>query len=251
MMKALITGASSGIGYELARIMAEKGHDLVLVARDLPALKKVKKELESRFGVSVVVAAKDLSVHGAVEELYNELRHERIEILVNNAGVGLRGNFFDDDLSANQAMAYLNMNALMEMTHYFGGDLVKKNAGKILNIGSIVAFVPGPKQPVYYATKSFVRSFSRSLAYNLRDTNVTLTVLHPGITKTGFFKAAHVKSDLGGASPHDVAMTGYDAMMTGKIEVTHGFKNKLLTNVFVRLFPYRLHALIVDKAADA
>ena len=111
--------------------------------------------------------------------------------------------------------------------------------------------MPGPKQSVYYASKAFVRNFSRALAYDLRGTGVTVATLHPGITKTNFFNAADASSVTTGASPRDVAQLGYDAMMAGRIEVTHGFVNKLLTNVFVRIVPYRIQAYIVDRSADA
>jgi short-subunit dehydrogenase len=250
MQKALITGASSGIGYELSKIMAANGHDLVLVSRDIKSLSAVRNELEETYKVSVTVEATDLSMPGSAESLHKKLKHHDIEILVNNAGVGLKGNFFDDDLTQNQSMAYLNMNSLMDMTYYFGKDMVKNNRGKILNIASIVAFFPGPKQPVYYATKAFVRSFSRALAYNLRNTNVSVTTLHPGVTKTNFFKTAHAGSFKGGASARDVAALGYRAMMSGKIEVTHGIWNKFLTNIFVRFTPYRTQPMIVDKVSE-
>lgn len=250
MEKALITGASSGIGYELAKIMAKNQHDLVLVSRDLKRLKEVQKEIIDAYGVNVRVEMADLSVAGSAKKLHDALKGEGIEILVNNAGVGLKGNFFDDDLQDNQAMAYLNMNSLMDMTYYFGKDLVANKKGRILNTASIVAFFPGPKQPIYYASKSFVRSFSRALAYNLRDSGVTVTALHPGVTRTNFFNIAHASSIKGGASPQSVAELGYKAMMSGKIEVTHGLWNKFLTNIFVRITPYRLQPQIVDKASD-
>lgn len=251
MQKALITGASSGIGYELAKIMASAGHDLVLAARDAKRLAEVKKELElSNKSISVRIVTADLSKANAALKLYETLKDEKIEILVNNAGVGLKGNFFEDELHANQSMAYLNMNSLMDMTYYFGKDMVARKNGKILNIASIVAFFPGPKQPVYYASKAFVRSFSRALAYNLRNTNVTVTALHPGITRTNFFNAANASGITNGASPKSVAELGYSAMMAGKIEVTHGLWNKFLTNIFVRLVPYRMQPFIVDKASD-
>ena len=201
MQKALITGGTSGIGYELAKIMAAKGHDLVLVSRDQAKLNSVKQEIEKIHKVDVAVFVADLSKPGAAEALHVKLKGLDIGILVNNAGAGLKGNFFDDKLENNQSIAYLNMNSLMDMTYYFGNDLVKKNEGKILNIASIVAFFPGPKQPVYYATKSFVRSFSRALAYNLRGTGVTVTALHPGVTRTNFFDSAKAGSINQGQPP--------------------------------------------------
>jgi hypothetical protein len=250
MQKALITGASSGIGLELAKIMAAHGHDLILVARDLDRLKQVKTAIVRKYNVDVTIEKKDLSLPEAAKELHQKFKNKNIEILVNNAGIGLKGDFFGDDLAKDQTMAYLNMNSLMNLTYYFGGDFLKMKKGKILNVASIVAFFPGPKQPVYYATKAFVRSFSRALAYNMRDSGVTVTALHPGVTKTNFFKTAEAGKFDKGASPKDVALLGYKAMMAGKIEVTHGLWNRFLTNVFVRITPYRLQPLIVDKSSE-
>jgi short-subunit dehydrogenase len=250
MQKALITGGTSGIGYELAKIMASQGHDLVLVSRDMTKLVAVKQELEKEHSVDVAVYEADLSVAGAAIKLYPKLKDLNIGILVNNAGAGLKGDFFSDKLEDNQSIARLNMNSLMDMTYYFGNDMIKQKTGRILNIASIVAFFPGPKQPVYYATKAFVRSFSRALAYNLRGSGVTVTALHPGVTKTNFFASAKAGSFTQGASPHSVAQLGYKAMMAGKIEATHGFGNKLLTNVFARFTPYRLQSVIVDRVSE-
>ncbi len=249
-MKALITGATSGIGYALAKIMAERGHDLVLVSRDINKLQSVQKELQDQYGVDVVVEAADLSVAGTAEKLHKKLRDQNIEILVNNAGAGLKGNFFDDKLSDNQGIAYLNMNSLMDMTYFFGKDMIANDNGKILNIGSIVAFFPGPNQPVYYATKAFVRSFSRALAYNLQHTKVSVTALHPGVTKTKFFRSAHAPSITGGATAESVARLGYEAMMSGKVEVTHGLRNTFITSVLARLTPYKLQPVLVDRSSE-
>lgn len=250
MYKALITGASSGIGRELANIMAEAGHDLVLVARSKDELLKVKEEVTKFFDVKVSIYTIDLSNPGSAKKLYLETKKEGIKILVNNAGVGLKGDFFSDDPIRTTMMAHLNMISLMELCQLFGNDFVRQDQGKILNIGSITAFFPGPKQPTYYATKSFVRSLSRALAYNLRKSNVTVTVLHPGITKTQFFKSSNVSGFKGGASAKSVALLGYKSMMSGKVEVTHGLWNKLLTNTFARFVPYRYQTYIVDKASE-
>lgn len=250
MQKALITGASSGIGKEIAIVMAKNGHDLVLVARNKQELIKVNKQISELADVKVSVIAMDLSIPGSAKELYNKTKKDGIEILVNNAGVGLKGNFFNDDPARTTGMAQLNMISLMELSQLFGADFVAKDSGKILNVASITAFFPGPKQPVYYATKSFVRSLTRSLAYNLRNTNVTVTALHPGITKTQFFKSSDAPGFEAGASAVSVASLGYKAMMAGKIEVTHGFSNQFLTNIFVRIVPYRLQTYIVDRASE-
>jgi short-subunit dehydrogenase len=230
--------------------MAEAGHDLVLVARSSDQLSKVQKELTNSFHVNISVYSADLSLPGSASKLYERTKKEKIEIIANNAGVGLKGDFFHDDLDRTIQMAQLNMLSLMELCKLFGNDFIENNKGKILNIGSITAFFPGPKQPVYYATKAFVRSLSRALAYNLRNTNVTVTTLHPGVTKTKFFKSSNAADFKGGASARSVAMLGYKAMMSGKIEVTHGLSNKLLTNLFTRILPYRLQTILVDKASE-
>ena len=250
MNTALITGASSGIGLAFARLMAKKGHDLVLVSRDIKQLRVVQSELEKAHGIKVVAIAKDLSKPGSAKAVYEATKGHQIDILINNAGIGLKGDFFSDDLQTNQTMAYLNMNTLMDMTHYFGNDMIARGSGKILNVASIVSFFPGPHQPVYYATKAFVRSLTRALAYNLQGSGVTVTALHPGTTKTNFFKTANAAFFTKGASPDDVAALGYRAMMDGKIEVTYGLSNKILTNVFARILPYRWQTAIVARASE-
>lgn len=249
MQKALITGASGGIGKEIALIMAKAGHDLVLVARSNEGLNVVKKEILSISGSKVSIYTSDLSQVGSAKKLYDITKKENIGILVNNAGVGLKGNFFSDDRLRTTQMVQLNITSLMELSQLFGSDFVKQNSGKILNVASITAFLPGPKQPVYYATKSFVRSLSRALAYNLRASGVTVTALHPGVTKTNFFTSADAGNIRNGALAKSVAELGYRAMMSGKIEVTHGLRNKILTNLLVRIVPYRYHAPIVDHAS--
>lgn len=250
MQKALITGGSSGIGLELAKIMAKKGHDLVLCSRDKESIKKVSSQIEKEFDVKVSYFQVDLSKPGSAKVLYNKVKSENIEILVNNAGVGYVADFFDGDIERNIQMAHLNMISVMELCHYFGKDFKEANKGRILNVCSIVAFLPGPAQPVYYATKAFVRSLSRTLAYNLSTTDVTVTALHPGVTKTRFFDEASAPKQRKGADPESVARLGYDAMMAGKIEVTHGLRNKFLTNIFVRFTPYKMQARIVDTASE-
>lgn len=250
MQKALITGASSGIGKELALLMAHKGHDLILIARDANALNAVKQEIETTTSARVEIISVDLSAANSPEMIYQATKNKNVSILVNNAGVGLKGDFFHDDIDRTKNLAELNMISLMELCQLFGKDFVAKNEGRILNVGSIAAFLPGPKQPVYYATKAFVRSLGRALAYDLRSTNVTVTTLHPGVTKTDFFKASNAAYVTQGASARSVAHTGYRAMMTGKIEVTHGWRNKFFTNIFVRILPYRLQSYMVDRVSE-
>lgn len=250
MQKALITGASSGIGKELALIMAEAGHDLVLVARGKDELVELQRKITTDYKVQTSVIVTDLSVPGSATKLHNQVKKENIQILVNNAGVGLKGDFFHDDPTRTTQLAQLNMVSLMELSQLFGKDFVSSNNGRILNVASIAAFFPGPSQPAYYASKAFVRSLGRALAYNVRNTNVTVTTLHPGVTKTSFFTAANAGNITSGASAVSVARLGYKAMMAGKIEVTHGFSNKLITNIFARLVPYRTQTRIVGRTSE-
>lgn len=250
MDKVLITGGTSGIGYELAKIMSKQGHEIVLVSRNLKKLNQVKAELSEMTDKPVTVLAADLSRPESAKEIYEKLKDQGIQILVNNAGVGLKGDFFKDNYQKNQDMAQLNMISLMDLTHYFGRDFVKQKRGRILNIASIVSFFPGPNQPVYYASKAFVRSLTRALAFNLKNTGVTVTALHPGVTRTNFFKSANASFVKSGASPKSVAELGYKAMMNGQIEVTHGIWNKILTNILVRITPYRAQPIILDKYTE-
>lgn len=249
MQKILITGGSGGIGYALARVAAAHGHDIVLAARTVEQLKRAQAELRKDYEVHVGIVQTDLSQPGSAKKLYDTLKKDNVEILVNNAGVGLVGDFFKEDVADHARMIQLNIQSLMELTHYFGNDFIKKKKGRILNVASVAAFVPGPKQPVYYASKAFVRSFSRALTYTMAPHGVSVTVLNPGATKTNFFVQAKAGSMDRGVSADAVAEAAYAAMMSGKAEITYGFTNRILTNVLVKVVPYRWHALLVDKGA--
>lgn len=250
MQKALITGASSGIGLELANLMASRGHDLVLNSRSKKELSEIAKTLEEQYGVSVDIYPADLSTPGSAQKLYENLKTDNVEILVNNAGFGYVGDFLEGNLETYQNMMHLNMQSLTELCYLFGNDFKKLGGGRILNVASVAAFLPGPRQPIYYATKAYVRSLSRALAYSLKDRNITVTDLHPGPTKTAFFREANAPNHTKGADPKDVAKLGYSAMMSGKTEVTHGLANKFVANVLVRVLPYRLQTLLVAKTTD-
>lgn len=250
MQKILITGGSGGIGLALARVAAEHGHDIVLASRNIEQLKKAQAMLQKKYSVNVDIKQADLSKPGAAKKLYDELKNNNIEILINNAGVGLVGDFFNEPIADNTNMVQLNIQALMELTHYFGNDFITKKRGRILNVASVAAFFPGPKQPVYYATKAFVRSFSRALAYTMAPHGVTVTTLNPGATNTDFFVQAKAGTKIRGVPAEAVARAGYDAMMSGKAEVTYGLSNKILTNFLVRIVPYRIQSMLVDKGSD-
>ena len=224
---ALITGASSGIGKELARIHAEHKGDLVIVARTEEKLIELKTELESKHGISVKVISKDLTQSSAVKEIYDDLKKEGIEIeyLLNNAGFGGLGKFHERDLADDLAMINLNIVALTALTRMFLPDFVKRNSGRVLNVSSTAALMPGPLQAVYFATKAYVTSFSNAIAEELSDTNVTVTVLMPGATATDFATTAGLDdTDMfkNTFTARSVAEAGYDGMKKGKLDVIAG-----------------------------
>lgn len=225
---ALITGASSGIGKELARIHAERRGDLVIVARREDKLAALKSELEDKHGIQVMVIAKDLTLPGAASEIYQEVEQAGVEVdyLINNAGFGGRGKFHERDWEQDLAMLNLNVVALTALSRFFLPGFVERNKGRILNVSSTAALVPaGPLQAVYYATKAYVTSFSNALAEELRDTNVTVTALMPGATETEFAGTSGMDRTTmfsSTASARSVAEDGYDGMLAGKLDVITG-----------------------------
>ena len=224
---ALITGASSGIGREFSRIHAQKGGDLVIVARRAEKLLELKNEIEQQYNVQVKIISKDLSIPGAPKEIYDELKNEsiEIEILINNAGFGLRGKFHELPWERQHQMMQLNMIAVSELMHLFLPDMVQRNSGRILNNSSTASYMPGPMQAVYFATKSYVQFLSNAVAEELHDSKVTITNLMPGATETEFAKTADMeKTSLFDKtfSPKKVAEDGYEAMLKGKLDVVSG-----------------------------
>jgi short-subunit dehydrogenase len=221
---ALITGASSGIGAELARLHAAKGGDLVLVARRKEALDALKKELEGAHGIMATVIPADLAEPNAAERIFaaTEEAGLEIEFLVNNAGFGGHGKFHERDLASDRAMMQVNMVALVDLTHLYLQGMVRRKSGKILHVASTAGFMPGPLQAVYYATKSFVISFSQAISEELSGTGVTSTALCPGAVDTGFVAASDLEGAAlfekqTGASPESVAACGYKAMLKGDL----------------------------------
>lgn len=224
---ALITGASSGIGKELAFIHAEKGGDLILIARSEDKLKQLKAELEEKYSIKVKVIVKDLTEANSTLEIYNVVKNDDIKVdyLINNAGFGGRGKFHERAWEQDLAMINLNIVALTSLTRYFLPDFVADNKGKILNVSSTASLLPGPLQAVYYATKAYVTSFSNAIAEELHDTKITVTALLPGATETEFANTSGMdKTDLfaKAASARSVALDGYNAMIAGKLEVISG-----------------------------
>lgn len=242
----LITGASGGIGLELAKKFAQEGFDLVLVARSEDKLTAAKKLMEKEYPVSVKVLARDLTENNAPEEIFHALAMENrfIDILVNNAGMGDFGEFAEADLAKQDYMIQLNVVALMHMTKLFLKPMLERRQGRILNVASIAAFQPGPLMSIYYATKAFVLSFSESLSRELKGSGVTVTALCPGPTWTGFGDVASLEksklfSSMKVTTPDKVAAYGYRAVMKGHPVAIHGSLNKL-TIFSIRLAPRSL-----------
>jgi short-subunit dehydrogenase len=247
---ALITGASSGIGYELARLFARDRYNLVLVARSEEGLRRVADELSRDHGVSVEVVVKDLSAPDAPQELFAALRgRTHIEVLVNNAGFATYGQpFLDTPAKTDLAMMELNMVALTQLTRLFAAEMVARRSGKILNVASTAAFQPGPLMAVYYATKSYVLSFSEALACELAPSGVGVCVLCPGPTRTGFQQRARMERsrlfDYGVMDAERVARAGYRGLMKNKTVIIPGIRNKVMAAV-VRAVPRQLLPRIV------
>lgn len=246
----LITGASSGIGYELAKRFARDGRDLVLVARSRERLEEIGRELSGPTGVSVKLIAKDLSRPRAALDVFDELRREslRIGVLVNCAGFGSFGPFAKADQEAEREMMQVNMIALTELTRLFVAEMLRAGEGRILNVASTAAFQPGPMMAVYYATKAYVLSFSEALAEELRGSGVTVSALCPGPTHTGFGgRAGMERARLFRAGVMDaaaVADAGYRGLLRGERVIVPGLRNKLLA-LSVRVSPRRLVTAIV------
>ncbi|MGG1400695.1 SDR family oxidoreductase [Bacillus salipaludis] len=225
---ALITGATSGLGYEFVKLFAADGYNLVLVARNQQKLEEIKHTFTH---IEVTIIAKDLSLPGAAKEVFQEAEKKDIQIdtLINNAGFGLMGNFDDLDLQKQSEMIQLNITALTELTYYFLPSLKQQNKARILNVASTAAFQPGPLMAVYYATKAYVLSFSEALVEELKGSSVTVTTLCPGATKTNFGSVASVegtKMFSRAMSSKIVAQQGYQAMMHGKRVIITGGLNK-------------------------
>jgi short-subunit dehydrogenase len=231
---ALVTGASGGIGYELALLLARDRYDCVLVARSADKLAELAGRLEREFQVKTLVLAKDLGKASAVDEIFEEVTAAAlpVDVLVNNAGYPVFGLFSETDLAAELDMLQVNVVALTALTKLFLRGMLERRSGRILNLASTAAFEPGPLMAVYYASKAYVLSFSEALAEELRGTGITVTALCPGPTRTGFQKRGEmedsrlVKGEI--ADARSVALAGYRGMMSGKTLVIPGFTNKLV-----------------------
>ncbi|SHH75372.1 SDR family NAD(P)-dependent oxidoreductase [Cognatishimia maritima] len=242
---ALITGASSGIGKEFARYHAKKGGDLIITARREAALTELKEELERTHSVTVHTIALDLAAEGGARKLIDEVaaRGLNVDILINNAGFGGHGLHTERDWAAEKAMIDLNVKALVELSHAFGKQMVERGGGKILNVASTAAMMPGPMQANYFATKAYVMSYSQALDEELREFGVTVSSLNPGLVNTEFVATADLGdtglSNQKGATPESVARIGYEGMLKGKLVIINESRLSFLLNWVTPLLPRR------------
>jgi hypothetical protein len=230
----LITGATGGIGYALAEIFARNGYNLALTGRKPEKLTSIKERWERQYNIDIKYCLKDLAISSTPDEIYQALRAEMIEvdILVNNAGFGLLGKFSQLGLADQLEMLQVNVTALTHLTRLFLPDMILRKRGKILNVASTAAFLPGPGMAVYYASKAYVLSFSAALSNELRSSGITVTALCPGPTNTGFqARAGMTQSNLlkriSVMSPEEVAAIGYRGLLKGKPVVITGHLNVL------------------------
>ena len=254
---ALVTGASSGIGLELAKLFARDGHDLVLVARREAQLQELAAALTDRYAVRVTVIAADLADSSAPAEIARRVAAAGLDVrfLVNNAGFGLTGEFTRTDVTTELRMIEVNITALTHLTKLFLPGLVAQHQGAILNVASTAGFVPGPLMAVYYATKAYVISVSEALAEETRHSGVTVTVLCPGSTRTEFQERAGVDLEAGRvrgpwvAEAASVARAGYVGMLRGKRLVIPGLVNKAMV-LATRVVPRGLLARAMRRVLE-
>jgi uncharacterized protein len=230
---ALITGASVGIGRDLAELFAADGHHVILISRNEAQLQQVAADLRSKHGITATVIAKDLSIPGAPGEIFDAVQKTgtAVDFLINNAGFGSHGPFAESDIANELAMIQVNIAALTHLTRLFLPGMLARRSGRIMNLASLASFFPGPLMAVYYATKAYVLSFSEAIHTEVAGSGVTVTAVCPGPTTTEFGKRAGISvSKLfsrGVMTSPDVARIAYHAMMRGQRTIVTGFTNKL------------------------
>jgi len=248
----LITGASSGIGKALAVQFAKNNYNIIAVAQDPEKLENLKNEVETTYGVAVTTIEKDLAADNAGKELHQTIKEKGlgVDILVNDAGVGEHGYFADNSIEKYSEIIHLNVVALTQLTHLYLKEMISKNEGRILQLGSIAGFQPGPLMAVYHASKAYVVSLSEALATELNDmeSDVTITCLCPGPTDTNFFSRAHAENtkvyenkEATMQNPEEVAEGAYNALMDGERVYIPGAMNKVMT-FMRRVIPKSLQA---------
>lgn len=252
---ALITGASGGIGLEFAKIHAKNGGDMVLVARSKDKLEQLAAKLSREYGVQTWVIAQDLSKAGAAQAIFAQTEQlgVTVDVLINNAGFGGHGLFFERDLTKEQQMIQVNITTLTELTHLYIQGMVKRGEGQILNVSSMASFIPGPLQAVYYATKAYVTSFSQAIAEEVAEYGVTVTALCPGAVETGFVAAGDLHDVAAwdnAKSPREVAEYGYAAMQRGELVAFNEAKLKFASDWIMPLLPRKMILKVSRKAME-
>lgn len=233
----LITGASTGIGYELAKVAAKDGFNLIIIARNQAKLEQVKAEIEKEFPVKVEVIAADLSVRQSPKKIFDTVEKNQwpVEVLINNAGFANNGRFDQIDWQKEQDQIQVNVATLVEMCHLFIPKMIANKSGKILNVASIAGFLPGPFMATYYATKAFVKSFSIALNQELKDQGVSVSVLCPGPTKTEFFTRAKFNPEAPMMTAQKVAQIGWRGLFKNKAVIVAGVFNTILVSIVAHL----------------
>ncbi|WP_207423093.1 SDR family NAD(P)-dependent oxidoreductase [Desertivirga brevis] len=232
---ALVTGGTAGIGYELAKLFAKDGYNLVLVSRNEYELARTQAELQDQYKIQVHTISKDLMKMEAPFEVYKEVTDQgiKVDVLVNDAGQGVYGEFVDTDIQREIDIIHLNIMAYVVLTKCFVQDMVIRGGGKVLNVGSIAGEMPGPLHSVYHGTKAFVNSWSEAIRNELKDSNITVTVLLPGATDTDFpvkanMENAKIFAESNLSDPAEVAKDGFEALMSGDDKIVSGLKNKAM-----------------------
>lgn len=238
-MKALVTGASSGIGRDMAKELAKRGYNLILVARDEQKLKEVSEEIKNIYKVEAKVIQKDLSIKQNCIDLYNEVKSEDIDILINNAGFGVHGNFVETNFEKEIKMLETNVMAVHILMKLFLQDMVKRNSGQILNVSSMAAFSPGPLMAGYYSSKAYVYRLSECVKTELKmaKSKVKISVLCPEPVRTNFNKAADVNFAAPSLSSDIVAKYAINKMLKGKFTIVPGNLMKI-TRFFEKILPH-------------
>lgn len=253
---ALVTGAASGLGYELALLLAKDGYDLILVDINTEKLQESQKEIAALYSSDIQLIYKDLSEQNVVAEIFQAIEGKEINVLINNAGFGIFGSFNDTDWERDLAMLNLHVITTTHLTKLILKGMVARGSGMILNMSSLAAFQPGPLMSLYYASKAYILSFSEAIANELKGTGVTVTALCPGQTKTCFqdvvsngAKASENKIKFNVACPKEVAEYGYAAMKKGKAVAIPGNFNKFLSKL-PRFVPRRTATAIIRKIQE-
>lgn len=250
----LITGASSGIGYEFAKVFAKNGYNLVLVARSEDKLNSIKQELQNQHKIECHVIVQDLAQINSALDLYRKVQELGIEVdtLINNAGFGIYGAYANSSFDREEQMMHLNMITLAQLTKFFLKDMILRNSGNILNVASTAAFLPGPYMAIYYATKAFVLSLTEAIAEEVSSKNVHITCLCPGPTRTKFFLDKSMDDsgvkDAGDFSATKVAEMGFEGLQKNKtIVIAAPFTQRISLTLFARFVPRSIARKIAKR----